>query len=611
MPNSLQFATRILLVSFFLVMAGCGGGGNGNSSTGPHFSLTPTSIPISINDKLVTVTVTQNTGAVAFATRLKNFLAKTWDNIIPSALAAQLTPTLSTQATAKIVAGQAVLVDPVYTAEVTYPDPNNPGHTITRKVNVTCDTASIQTTVHVNKAWALNLTSGDVLVNMDYPSSVDAEYDPNTNTFSACHFEYSSGYFIVFGDSSVSGLVDPALGAKPAPQGCNMMTDLEAMRVIAAGDPTRNPTGVPLLNSLHSATMVTSSGATIGPLCGSLRALNYSAANTASFTPLTFSTTIQTYNQSIAVDASQRVYAVGIDMNYGNMAIDPACPVATMKIGDTSSTCMGVPNLSNFVSYPVPASQVQAAGMYGPYIIKSANATIFIDKNGLPLLSLQPFSGCNIGGCLNVQKPTLFSIDPALATISQLATPALDASGFPYAISGNMTPIGLSNDYLMYSNAGPGNGVLVNVATGAVIYTCSNNILGQEFGCNAADAFGDYVYGFVGCAISGAAPDTCINNPSFNRVNTKTGVVEHWDLKSMGYLALNSMSNASNTMSLPVRPVFFTDQVVFLACPTPNLACAAPNWLSLDFATGQITQVTSGGITFDMLPTLVGTTLWW
>lgn len=606
MPSSFHFLARAFYISILLVIAGC----SDNSSTGSRFSLTPTSIPISINDKLVTVTVTQNTGAVAYATKLKSFLARTWDGIIPSALAAQLSPTLSTQATAKIVAGQAVLVDPIYTAEVTYSDPNNSGNKITKKVSVTCDTASIQTTVHVKKAWALNLTSGDVLVNMNYPTSVDAEYDPNTNTFSSCHFEYSSGYFIIFGDSSVSGLVDPALGDIPSPQGCNM-TDMEAMSVIAAGDPTHNPTNVPLINSLHSSTMVTSSGATIGPYCGSLRALNYSPTSAANFTTLTFSNTIQTYNQSIAVDASQRVYAVGIDMNYGNMTIDPACPVATMKIGDTSSTCMGVPNLSNFVSYPVPASQVQAAGSYGPYLIKSAYATIFIDKNGLPLLSLQPFSGCNIGGCLNVQKPTLFSIDPAIATISQLVTPALDASGFPYGISGFMTPIGLSNDYLMYSNAGPGNGVLVNISTGAVIYTCNNNVLGQEYGCNAADAYGDYIYGYVGCAYNGGAPDTCINNPSVDRVNTMTGVVEHWDIKSRGYLLLNSMSNASYTMSRPVRPVFFTDHVVFLACPASNLSCTAPNWVSLDFTTGQITPVTSRGIPFNMLPTLVFTTFGW
>ncbi len=505
------------------------------------------------------------------------------------------------------------MVSPNFSTTVTQADPADPTKTIQSTTNVTCDVSSIPLTIHVNKAWAVNYVTGDLLINMDYPISVTAKYDEQTNTFSGCTFVYASGYFLVYGDGSVSTLLDPALGEVPTQTGCYGRSAMDTIRVIAAGDPTRNPTDVPIINSLYSTSLVTGTGYTVGSLCGSLRAMNYSKATTSpTFTTVSFNTDILPTNDGIVVDAAQNVYAIGSDRNYGGMAMNPACPLSVTKIGNVGAICLGVPNLSNYVNYPVSAAQLQAGGAYGPFLVLESHPTLFISQNGSPLLSLQPYAGlCNIGSCLGpIQKPTLFNIDAASSTVSVLATPALDASGFPYGLNGDLIPIGFNNGYLMFSMGGPGIGVLANINTGVVLRTCSNLVDRSDFGCNEADSFGDYIYGFVGCAYQGSAPNVCINNPSINRVNTATGVIEHWDLKSMGYLALNGMSNSTNTASVPVRPIFFTDQAVFLACPSPDLTCPSPNWVSLDFATGQVTQVTNNGVTFEMVSTVIGTTLW-
>lgn len=611
MPLLNRVMQLALCISVSFVVNGCGGGGAGGGSTtgsGVQYSLTPSQIPVSIHDKLVTVTVTQGTTNLAFADRLINMLTPVWDAILPSAFANQLSPTLSSRATAKIVGGQAELVSPIFTATVTKTDPADPSKTIQATVNVTCDIDSIPLTIHVNKAWAINYATRDLLVNMDYPISVTATYHEQTNTFSSCSFVYTTGYFLVFGDNSVSAPLDPALGEGPVQSGCWGRTALDTIRVIAAGDPTRNPTNTPIINSLYDTSLVTATGYTLGSFCGSLRAMNYSRSPaSATFTTINFNTDIQTTNDSIVVDAAQNIYAIGSDRNYGGIAINTACPVSVTKAGNASATCLSVPNLSSFVNYPVTAAQLQAAGTYGPFLVQESQPTMFIGQSGSPLLSLQPYAGlCNIGSCLGpILKPTLFNIDTATSTITALATPALDASGFPYGMAGNLIPIGFSNGYLMFSMGGPGIGILANINTGTVVKTCSNPVNGSDFGCNEADSFGDYVYGFLGCS----SPYFCLNNPTIDRVNTATGVVEHWDLKAMGYVALNSMSNSTNTASVPVRPIFFTDHAVFLACPTSNLALP-PNWVSLDFATGQITPVTTHGVTFDMVSTMIGTTLW-
>lgn len=603
-----------LLVSLAICssLAGCGGGGGG-SAGGTQYTLTPTSVPISIQDKLVTVTVSQGSSELALMDRLRTYAETAWDVILPSAYASQLTPTLTSQATAKVVSGQTILVDPVFSTTVTVPDPNDSSKTIQKTVAVRCDIASIPTTIHVNKAWVLNFTAGDLMVNMDYPASVSADFDPQTETFSSCAFAYESGFFIIYGDGSVSSKLDPTLGGTTtfAP-GCNVFTWGEILNVIPAGSPSKNPGSSPILNTLHSTDLDAVDGYQVGTVCGSLTALSYSPAGGQTFTRLTFSNDILPNSTSITVDAAQNVYAIGNDRSYGGNAMNTACPVSTMKIGDATSTCLSVPNLTNFVDHPVSAAQLQAAGRYGPYVTRESIAALFIGQGGLPILSLQPSTSlCNISGCNGAEKPSLFTIDIDTSTIAALATPALDAAGYPFGSIGTPTPFEMINGYLMFSNGGPpSSGVLVNISTGNVIHTCSNMVFGQDHGCNVAHAFGDHVYGFVGCAYQGGDPNTCVNSPTVDRVNTLTGVAEHWDIKALGYLAVNGISNSTNTMSLPTRPIFFTDQVVFLACPSPNLACASPNWVALSFATGQITPVTTNGITFDMIASLIGTALW-
>lgn len=611
MSISSKLSKMLFSLAICSYLTGCGG--SGNSAGGTRYSLIPTSVPISIQDKLVTVTVTQGSNHLALLDWLKSYAKTAWGVILPSAYANQITPTLTSQATAKVVSGQTILVDPVFSTTVTVPDPNDSHKTIRKTVSVHCDISSIPTTIHVNKAWGLNFTTGDLMVNMDYPASVTADFDPRTETFSSCAYIYESGFFIIYGNGSVSSKLDPTLGGTTifAP-GCNVFTWSEILNVIPAGNPSKNPTNIPLLNTLHSTSLDALDGYQVGKLCGSLTALSYSPAGGQTFTHLTFSNDILPNSTSITVDAAQNVYAIGSDRNYGGAAMNTACPVSTMKIGDSTSTCLSIPNQTNFVNHPVSAAQLQAAGRYGPRVTLESTTALFIGQGGLPILSLQPNTGlCNISGCLGAAKPSLFTIDIATSTIASLATPALDAAGYPFGAIGIPIPFEMANGYLMFSNGGPpSSGILVNISTGNVIHTCSNLIFGQDHGCNEAHAFGDYVYGFVGCAYQGGDPNTCINSPTVDRVNTLTGVAEHWDIKALGYLAVNGITNSTNTASLPTRPILFTDQVVFLACPSPNLACTSPNWVSLSFATGQITPVTTNGITFDMIASLIGTALW-
>jgi hypothetical protein len=609
-----QLARALVVVTILFGVIGCGGdGGNSSasSSSATQFALTPMQIPISATDKLVTVTIKQGSTSFALLDYFKNLAYQAFDNVIPSALAAQISPTLSTQATAKVVAGQVLLVNPVFSTTVKVPDPADATKTIDLKVSVTCDTASIPLSVNVKKAWALDLTTGDLLINMDYPSAVSATYDKTTNTFSACSFTYTNGLFTIFSNGSTSKPIDLTLGVTSTKPGCNFNPTF--FSVIAAGDPSRNSSSVPLLNSLSDTASVGSTGLfSPGVLCGSVRAFDYKNSSVPVITEINFSNDVLPNNSSFAVDATH-IYAVGSSREYGGYAVNSACPVAVTQIGAPGSSCIGIQNSSTYISYPVSATQVQAAGANASGLVQKPYPSLFLGSSGTPMLSLQTYSGlCGISSCDgSLATPAIFGFGPGTTTAQKLLTAALDSSGFPWGVTGsNPIPVGTSNDYLMFSLGGSNAGVLANISTGNILHTCTNLFGGSDIGCTYAVESGDFVYGLSVCGYQGASPDVCINSPQIGRVNTLTGTQNQWDLKSLGYLPLPAMSNSTNTISLPVPPIFYTDQVVFLACPSPHLTCPAPNWVSLNFSTGQITPVTTGGITFAMLSTLIGTTLW-
>lgn len=579
--NSMKLVYSALYLVSILLTA-CGGGSssggtppaNNNASS---YTLRAASIPISISDKLVTVTVTAatRTASLQTATQLT---------------ATQLTSTLSTQATAKIVSGQAILVNPVFSTTVTVPDPTDPTKKIQQTVSVTCDTASIPTVIHVNKANALNYITGDLLVNMDYPVSVTATYDSQTNTFSACSFTYDTGNFIVYGDGSVSSMLDSNFGEVPPP-GCS--TGIPMQRVIAAGDPNRNPSNVPLFISLFDTSYVDGLTGTFhpGPLCGSARALSYVKGGGQTITTLNFSNDVLQNNTSFAADSANNFYAIGADRTHGGYTTSVTCPISVTQIGSPGSTCITIPNVANYINYP-------ATGLFqAPY------PALFVGTAGAPILSLQTYSyGCGIGYCEGqLSSPTLFNIDPSQPMSSIISTPSLDASG---GMVSQQTPMGFSNGYLMFfpsGGNGVGDGVLVNITTGNVIHTCTNHWAGVngDFGCSTTESFGDYVYGYVSCASTSNDANLCINSPSFSRTNTLTGITDTWDLTALGYLPEDGIGY------VPAKPIFDTNQVTFLACPSPNFACTSPNWVVLDFTTGQITPVTTGGITADQLSTII------
>jgi hypothetical protein len=579
---------KVLIIA--LILAGCGGGGAGNVPTpasvaptashgGSSYTLRAASIPISISDKLVTVTVSAANRTASMQT-------------VAQLTATQITPTLSTQATAKLVSGQAILVNPVFSTTVTVPDPTDPTKKIQQTVSVTCDTSSIPTVIHVNKANALNYSTGDILVNMDYPTSVSAAYDPQANIFSACSFTYTTGDFIVYGDGSVSSMLDSNFGEVPPP-GCQ--TGIPMQRVIAAGDPNRNPSNVPLFNSLYDTSYVDGRTNTFhpGPLCGSVRALSYSKLSGISIATLNFSNDVLQNNTSFAADSANNFYAIGADRTHGGYTTSTTCPILVTQIGSPGSTCITIPNVANYINYP-------ATGLFqAPY------PALFVGMTGAPILSLQTYSyGCGIGYCEGqLSSPTLFNIDPSLPMSSIIPTPAMDASGFPWGIRAEQIPVGFSNGYLMFSTGSNGDGILVNITTGNVIHTCTNIVTGSDYGCSTAESFGDYVYGYVGCATTSNDANLCINIPVFSRTNTLTGNTDTWDLTALGYLPEDGIGYVQ------VKPIFDTNQVTFLACSAPNFACASPNWVSLDFTTGLITPVTTGGVTSDQLSTIIEMTL--
>ncbi len=585
---------RELMLSFVLCLVvallnACSGGGASTADT-PTYALTPKSLPISATDKLVTVTVSA-TNATFASNRNQSILATILDFLVSSANAA-LNPTLSVLATAKIINGAVEKVDPVFTTQV--PDPsvtptaNNPHPS--KSVSVVCDTDSIPTTVQVNSVWALNKATGDMMVNMKYPSSVQAKYDQVTEKFSSCSFVYSSGNFIVYGDQTVGDTIDPLVGGEKQTGAC-AMNDGAFFWIVANGDPSRNTSNFPIILDLHDSSYFDGDTNTYvkGPMCGSARTISYGKGIATVITKISFNNPTLANSGSFAADTSN-IYAVGSEPDYGGYAVKINCPVSVVKISDGSTSCVSIPSISNYVDYPVPPSQAGSANN-----LKKPYPSIFINSDANIILSLQQFNQCSVWGCSNVgavSPPILYSIAPASLTASELSP---DTSQYPNTTY--LTPVGASNGFLTLADSGGGlvNGVLWNMNTGQILHTCT---VDPVFGAGCPDyhwVYGDYVYGMRQCAYNSSTPNACLGTPSIGRVNTKTGVAQHWDPFALGWLP-------QLQQSVPV--LWFANQVTFFACRAPTSTCIDPSWVTLDFSSGTITMADSS-MTANLAQTLV------
>jgi len=552
--------------------------------------LAPQSVPVSATDKLVTVTVSVTPVPVA-KNDSQSLLASIMDFLVSSANAA-LNPTLSVQATAKIINGAVVNVNPIFSTQV--PDPSvtpttgNPNPLKT--VPVVCDIASIPTTVQISSVWALNKAAGDMLVNMKYPTSVQATYDPATGKFSACTFAYSSGNFIVYGDQTVGDTVDPLVGGVTQTGTCANYSGIYS--IIANGDPSRNTSGTPIVTDLFDSSYFDGSTSTWvpGPICGSARTITYGKGIATQIKKVNFNNTTLTNTGSFTAD-SNYIYAVGSDPGYGGYAIKISCPVTVVKISDGSTACVSIPSITNYVNYPQLNQVGSTLNLKKPY------PSLFTNSNGNIILSLQTFNQlCSVSSCGNVgaaAPPILYSIVPANLAVSALSP---NTANYPSTVF--MTPVGASNGYLTLAGIGGGpiNGELWNMNTDQLLHTC---LIDPTFGAGCTNShwvFGDYVYGMRQCAYNSSTPNICLGTPSIGRTNTKTGVVQQWDPVALGWLPQQSALTAQGFQYTPV--LWFSDQVTFLACSAPTSTCSNPSWVTLDFATGSITpadpSLTSG-----------------
>jgi hypothetical protein len=595
-----------LFVLSVLLLVSCGGGGGSSGGTAGNsaksYSLSASSIPIASTDNLVSVTVSGTQFSSADASQ-KSFFARLFDLVIPNALAA-INPTVSVQASAKVVNGAVTRVDPVF--KTTVPDKTQcptvngtvtcPTPMPTKQVSVRCDVLSLPTVVNVYQAWLLDASNNDILVSMSYPDSVTANYDESTESFSSCNFVYKNGYFVIFGDGSVSGKLDDKLGASDSGACANISP---IVSVIPRGDSSKNVSGFPIIQNLLNTGVVdngvyqTNSG-----VCGSVRLLDYSSTG-GSFTTLNFGAQLAVKGSSTIAADTNYVYSLSWKVGYPNQsAANDSCPVIRVKITDNTSTCVTTPNISNFFAYPVAANQVSNTNKF-----TSSDASFFLDTDGKFSVSFLPFNlGCGVGSCGNVgafQPPTLFKVTGTNATATLITT---NTQNYPSGYQ----PAGSLNGYLLLSGngGGPFNGVLWKYSNGNILRTC---LYDATFGDSCkTQKFGNLNYGISYCSYNTGHPHDCLGTPSIGRVNTATGVVTNWDPVALGWLPVQGDAASVNGggTSLAYQTLFLPDQIIFKACPAPTNMCVTPVYVSLNYATGQITPADSS-LTDDILTTLV------
>jgi len=524
----------LALMLLMVALTSCGGGGSGSgssaSSGSTSYALAAQTIPISSTDNLVSITVTGTQFSQNFN---KSIFAKFFDWVIPSAIAA-VNPTVSVQASARIVDGSVRRVDPVFTTTV--PDKSQctttngqvicPTPMPTKKVSVTCDVVSLPTVVNVTQAWLLDVSTNDILVNMSYPDSVTASYDENSGTFSSCSFVYKTGYFVIFGDGSVSAKLDDKLGADDT-GACANISPITS--IIPRNDSSKNTSNFPLIQNLLNTGVVDNGVYQVNSgVCGSIRLLDYSSVG-GTFTKLNFGQQLAVKGSSIIASDSTYVYSLSWKVGYPNQSTaDESCPVLRVKISDNTSSCVTVPNVSNYFAYPVPANQVSNTNKF-----TGSDASFFLDTDGKFSFSFLTFNlGCGVGGCSNVgafQPPTLFKVAGANSTATLLST---QTQNYPSGYQ----PVGSLNGYLLLGGlgGGPANGVLWKYSNGNILRTCPYD---ATFGDNCkTQKYSNLNLGISYCVYNGGHPQDCLGTPSLGKVNTDTGTVTNWDPVTLGWL---------------------------------------------------------------------------
>jgi hypothetical protein len=604
MRKEISFA--LILISFTLLIS-CGGSGKGSSgetgikSSLPSYVLSPQNIPVSNSDNLVSVTVT-GTQFSEYQTD-NSFIAKILDLIIPNAFAA-INPTVSVQATARVVNGAVQRIDPVFTTSV--PDKTQcpivdgkitcPSPIPTKQVSVNCDILSLPTVVDIDQAWLLDSTTNDIMVSMKYPDSIKANYNEQSETFSSCNFTYKNGYFVIFADGTVSSKLDDKLGSADS-GACANISPITS--VIPRGDSSKNTSNFPIIQNLLNNGYV--ENGIYNPnsgVCGSIRLLDYSSSG-GSFTTLNFGRPLAVKGSSTIAATNDYVFSLSWKVNYpNNSTADETCPIVRVKISDNTNSCISAANIADYFDYQFPANQVSNLNKF-----TSSDASFFLDTDGKFSFSFLKYNqGCGVGSCTtigNFQPPSLFKVTGSNTTAALVAT---NTQNYPSGYQ----PAGSLNGYLLLSGhgGGPVNGVLWKYSNGNILRTCTYDLTFGDI-CKT-QKYLNLNYGISYCGYNSGHPQDCLGTPSIGRVDTTTGTITNWDPIALGWLPVQGDAASVNGggTSLAYQTLFLPDQVIFKACPAPTNMCVTPVYVSLNYSTGQITLADSS-LTDSVLSTLV------
>lgn len=534
-----------------VLVASCSGGSHGaNASAGPGttYVLAIESLPIGIDDPLVTV---------------------------------------AGPATARIVNNAIVPVVPVVTASIPNPQNSPPAGS----VPVVCNAPTVAVTVQILQTWTLNRTTGDRLVRMTYPASLTGQLNSTTQTFSACSFVYATGDFIVYADQSAVP-VDLSKAYANA-RGC---PNTLALSVVANGDASRNVSANALLDTLFDSSAIVNGVFVPGPLCGGVWALSFAQGVPPALSRLAFSATIAPPATDLAADALN-VYAIGTSIasrSYGVSFPDAACPIALTQPGASGSTCETIPGAAALLIYP---GNDTSTAVYEPQL--------YLDGNSRPSLALQDVGSCaGAGACTgapNLPAPALFAIDPSGAMATAITT---DASGYPWNNSLGVSPVGAVDGWLLmgFEGGAPFSGLLWNPANGITLSVCGPFSLGTA--CDSTLVIGSTAFGMSICQRNFATPSLCGGTPAIGVLDVPTASLQNWNPVAAGWLPLDLVP-VTPLLGAATVPLWFTDHVLFPACPaTAGLNCPAPGWVSLDFASGVFTPVPGlpAGIAAQLVP---------
>ena len=223
---------RLLTIATLSIMAAaCGGGGgssSGNSVQSSNKELTLTNLNFQAGD-VITNTVAESNEFAA----LGSYLFKSFTNILLGANTAHAEsggsayPLSSTApsfpASRKLVNGELFRLDPVVVSfqrdengEVVKDEDGNPVETL-----IECDLSNVE--VSVEKAWRIDMENQELLVQLQYPTSVSSD----------CSVNYGTGAFVVTEGGDVFNV--------------ESTVDINEDIIIPANDPVFNQSSTPLL----------------------------------------------------------------------------------------------------------------------------------------------------------------------------------------------------------------------------------------------------------------------------------------------------------------------------------------------------------------------------